>query len=144
MYGAMTGSSVRSAVSIITLVGHIAVFFAGMLLGVFGPLRGIDVLQTVLMATPVVGATAMSSLTYVLANETPLQGDQPRVSSLFAFIVLLFPLCMLAAIFMIFYFVYVQVSGFGPEQMKVSLGGIETVFGGYLGVISTKLFGESK
>lgn len=137
----MTQSSIRGTVAIIVLVGHIAVFFAGMLLGIFGPLRGVDVVQTVLMACPVVGATAVSALTYVLARELADDSGQAKVSSLFSFIVLLFPICLLLAIFMVFYFLYIQVPGFGPDNMKISLGGIELVFGVYLGAISTKLFG---
>jgi len=35
-------------------------------------------------------------------------------------------------------------NGFGPEQMKIALGGIETFFGVFLGAISDTLFGKEE
>ena len=46
--------------------------------------------------------------------------------------------------FVVFYAVYVQLPGFGPEQMKIALGGIETFFGVFLGAISDTLFGKKE
>jgi len=138
----MYQSQIRGSVALLVLVGHVVVFLIGMLLGIFGPLRGVDVVQTLMMACPVLGVTAMSALTYVLANESePDRGA--KVSAIFSFVVLLFPSALLASIVLIFYFVYIQVEGFGPENMKISLGAIETIFGAYLGAISTKLFGRA-
>jgi hypothetical protein len=138
----MYQSQLRSTVAVLVLVGHLVVFLVGLLLGVFGPLHGVDVAQTLMMASPVLGATAMSGLTYVLANER--RGTKGiKVSHVFAFVVIFLPVVLLASILLIFYFVYIQVPGFGPDNMKISLGAIETIFGGYLGAISTRLFGGS-
>lgn len=127
-------------VALIILLGHLAVFLSGLMLGIFGPLAGTDVVQMIVMTLPVLGATAFAALNYVLANEQGV-GRAYKVSSGFAFIVVLFPVCLLSAIFAIFYFVYIQVPGMGPDNMKVSLGGVETIFGSYLGAISSRLFG---
>jgi hypothetical protein len=124
-------------------LGHVCVFIFALLLGIFGPLEGTDVVQTVMMACPVLGATAMSALSYVLQTETAFDRGL-RVSPLFSVIVLLFPISLLGSILLVFYFVYIQVSGFGPDNMKISLGGIETIFGVYLGAISVKLFGGTR
>ncbi|WP_155248967.1 hypothetical protein [Rhizobium leguminosarum] len=137
----MYQDQIRSTVAFLIIIGHLAVFLAGLLLGVFGPLAGTDVIQIVVMALPVLGATAFAAINYILENE---KGSQRlyKVSSAFATVTIAIPLCLFAAIFLIFYCSYIQVQGFGPDNMKVSLGGVETIFGSYLGAISTKLFGK--
>lgn len=128
--------------ALVILLGHLAVFLAGLMLGIFGPLAGTDVIQIIVMTLPVLGATAFAALNYVLENEKGVARAY-KVSAGFTFVVLLFPICLLSAVFAIFYFVYVQIPGFGPDNMKVSLGGVETMFGSYLGAISSKLFGKT-
>jgi hypothetical protein len=135
----MYQSQIRSAVAIIVLLGHALVFFVGLLLGVFGPLAGSDVIQTILMATPVLGTTATAALTFALRGELNISRGS-KVTGLFSFVCLFFPISRLLCIFIVFYAIYVEVPGFGPEQMKISVGSIETFFGVFLGAISDTLF----
>jgi hypothetical protein len=133
-------SQIRTTVAVIILAGHFSVFLVGLLLGVFGPLGGTDAVQTLLMASPVLGVTATSALRFALRDE-PQIADTKKVSGLFAFVTIFFPFALIACIAVVFAAVYKEVSGFGPDQMKITLGGIETFFGVFLGAISDTLFG---
>jgi hypothetical protein len=137
----MYQGQVRALVAVIILLGHFSVFFAGLALGIFGPLANADALQTVLMATPILAVTASAALTWVIKGETGIQKGS-RVSSLFAGVTIFFPTMLIICIFLLFYALYKQVPGFGPDKMKISLGGIETFFGVFLGAISDTLFGK--
>jgi hypothetical protein len=137
----MYQGQIRTIVAVIILGGHFLVFFCGLLLGVFGPLLGTDAVQTVLMASPVLGVTATAALMFALRGEVGIARGQ-KVTGLFAFVTIFFPSALILCIFVIFYAVYVQLTGFGPEQMKIALGAIETFFGVFLGAISDTLFGR--
>jgi hypothetical protein len=132
----------RSLVASVILFGHFLVFAAGLLLGIFGPLVGADAAQTVLMASPVLGVTATAALLWVIRGELGVARGK-KVSFMFALVSLFFPIALLGCIFFIFYAVYKQVPNFGPDQMKIALGGIETFFGVFLGGISDALFGKA-
>jgi len=136
----MYQGQVRTIVALVILAGHFLVFLFGLLLGVFGPLIGADALQTVLMASPVLGVTATAALMFALREEAGV-AKGTRVSGLFAIVSIFFPSALIICVFLIFLALYKQVAGFGPEQMKIALGGIETFFGVFLGVISDTLFG---
>ena len=136
----MRRSQIRTTVAVIVLAGHFLVFLVGLLLGVFGPLGGADAVQTLLMASPILGVTATSALRFALRDE-PQVADTKKVSGLFAFVTIFFPFSLIACIAVVFAAVYKEVSGFGPDQMKIALGGIETFFGVFLGAISDTLFG---
>jgi hypothetical protein len=139
----MYQGQVRTIVAVIILGGHFLVFFFGLLLGVFGPLIGADVVQTILMASPILAVTATAALMFALKGELKIKQGS-KVTGLFLFVVLFFPSALLVCIFMIFFAIYKQVPGFGPTQMKIALGAIETFFGVFLGAISDALFGSKK
>jgi hypothetical protein len=139
----MYQGQVRTTVAIIILGGHFLVFFFGLLLGVFGPLVGADVVQTILMASPILATTATAALMFALKGELKIKHGS-KVTGLFLFVTLFFPSALLVCIFLIFFAIYKQVPGFGPTQMKIALGSIETFFGVFLGAISEALFGSSK
>jgi hypothetical protein len=132
---------IRTLVAIIILGGHFAVFFFGLLLGIFGPLGGADAVQSVLMASPILAVTATAALMFALRGEKKIARGS-KVTSLFAIVTIFFPTALIGCIFVIFYAVYREVSGFGPDAMKTALGGIETFFGVFLGAISDTLFGK--
>jgi hypothetical protein len=142
MEGSLYQGQIRSLVAAITLGGHVFVFSAGMGLGLFGPLQGTDLVQVVLMASPVLAATAASALKFVLAGQTSIERGE-RVTTIFACVVIAFPVLLICGIFILFWSIYKQVSGFGPDELKIGLGALETFFGAYLGLISDKLFGSS-
>jgi hypothetical protein len=137
----MYQGQIRGSVALIVLFGHFLVFLFGLLLGIFGPLGGVDVTQTLLMASPVLGVIATAALSWVMRGELGIEKGG-KVSAVFASVVLFFPISLIGSIFIIFYAVYKQVSGFGPDEMKIALGGIETFFGVYIGGISDTLFGK--
>src|SRR5262245_41923150 len=112
----MYQGQIRVIVALIILCGHFLVFFFGLLLGVFGPLLGTDAVQTVLMASPVLGVTATSALMFALRGEVGIRRGR-KVTGLFAFVTIFFPSALILCIFVIFYAVYIQLSGFGPDEM---------------------------
>ncbi|PPD10301.1 MAG: hypothetical protein CTY36_00470 [Methylocystis sp.] len=103
----------------------------------------VDGIQTILMTTPVLAATATAAFRWVMANETTRTLGQ-RVSMIFSIVCIFFPTTLIACIFLIFYLSYIQLEGFGPDEMKIALGAIETFFGAFLGSISDTLFGKPR
>ena len=69
----MSKQLVRNIVSIITIFGHLIVFIAALSLGIFSLLGGIDVTQTLLMASPILVVTALAAFTHVLDNPSQRQ-----------------------------------------------------------------------
>jgi hypothetical protein len=129
----------RAIVATIILVGHFLVFAFGLFLGIFGPLTGADAIQTLLMASPVLGVVAGSVLTFSLRTGTR-RARGPKMNGLFSFVAIFFPSMLIGCIFIVFMAVYKQLDGFGPDEMRIALGGIELFFGIYLGAISEALF----
>jgi len=136
----MYQGTIRVLVACIILGGHFLVFFAGLLLGIFGPLLGVDVVQTILMASPVLGVTASSALMFAMRGQTEIDRGE-KVTTLFSTVTLFFPIALLVCIAVVFVAISRQVNGFGPDQLKISLGAIETFFGIFLGTIAQTLFG---
>jgi hypothetical protein len=136
----MYQGQIRSIVAAIILGGHFLVFIAGMALGLLGPLRGTDLVQTVLMASPVLALTATAAIRFVLEGQVYIEMGQ-RVTPIFMAVVIAFPTALIACIFFLFWSIYRQYDGFGPTEFKIGLGAIETFFGAFIGMISDKLFG---
>ena len=83
---------IRSVVAAIVLGGHLLVFLAAMALGFFGPLRGTDLVQVVLMASPVLAITATAAIRWVLEEQTSFDQGQ-QVTAIFSAVVIVFPWC---------------------------------------------------
>src|SRR5450631_4506446 len=79
----MFQGQLRTLVAAVILGGHLIVFFSALLLGVFGPMGGLDVLQTILMTSPVLGATALTALLFVMRGQVFIATGQ-RVTLIFA------------------------------------------------------------
>ena len=131
---------IRTTVAAIILGGHLLVFVAGIALGLFGPLRGTDLVQVVLTASPILAVTATAAIRYVLDNQSGIARGE-RTTALFSIVVITFPSVLIGCIFFLFWALYKQMQGFGPNELKIGLGAIETFFGGFIGLISDKLFG---
>lgn len=125
--------------ALIVIFGHILVFIAGLALGVFRLMSGTDALQTVLMASPILASTALAGMSHILNRKAGYQTSSEDPFSIVLCLIL--PTILIAIILAVFILFYVQVDGFGPEQLKITLGAIETTLGAFLGAISKKLFG---
>ncbi|MGR9206328.1 hypothetical protein ACU8OG_20700 [Rhizobium leguminosarum] len=139
----MTQNTLRTVVSLIVIFGHLLVFFAGAVMGAFVFTLSSDAIQTVLMASPVLGVTAASSMRYIFSDQA-LESDAttrplPMVRCVIA---IAFPISLLIAVFLILCTQVIQLDNFGPDKMKIYLGAVETFFGIYLGLISDSLFGS--
>lgn len=139
-------NTVRTCVAVVVIFGHLFVFVVGLSIGVFALLSGVDAIQTILMASPVLSATALAAFSYILAEANDERIHKIRanrkVSGVFAAVTIVFPVFLLSGILVLFFIFWVQIDGFGSEQLKISLGALETFFGVYLGAISRTLFGN--
>jgi hypothetical protein len=135
-----TKAFVRNTVAVISIFGHLFVFGVALSLGVMSLLQGSDAIQTLLMASPVLSVIALSAFTHVLDTQVG-DDDVSRVSALFAVICIIFPSILIISIMIVFYLFYSQLDGFGPDQLKIVIGAIETFFGVFVGSISKSLFG---
>lgn len=133
----------RTIVALIIILGHLGVFAGGLTVGLLA-LENSDALQTILIASPVLAVTAASAVRFVLSDESNAPSVPTKKAGFaFSIITIFFPIALLIAIAIVFWATYRKFNGFGPDNMKVTLGGIETFFGAYLGAISDKLFGGS-
>jgi hypothetical protein len=138
----MLKSTVRNSVAVIVIFGHLAVFIVALALGIFSILRGIDAIQTLLMASPILAVVALTAFTFVIDNQEGTT-EQSKVSTLYAALCIIFPLILISIILILFFLFYLQLDKFGVEELKIALGGVETFFGVFLGAISKSLFGTS-
>lgn len=130
-------------VALIVIFGHLIVFFAGfMLLGVMTQELSTDFLQIVLMGSPVLAATSIAAVKYVLVTETEVvRGD--IVNLTFTTIVVAIPLLLIAAILALFLVTYYRFEGFDLDKLKISVGVVETAFAAFMTAISDRLFGAA-
>ncbi|TPM35524.1 hypothetical protein [Mesorhizobium sp. B2-3-5] len=130
----------RALVSVIVIFGHLLVFLTAMALGVFSLLGGVDAMQTLLMASPVLAVIAFGAFSNVIENKAD-PSERTRVSLMYATICVVFPLFLVGLVLALFWLFYQQLDHFGPDQLKITLGGVETFFGVFIGMISKSLFG---
>jgi hypothetical protein len=84
----------------------------------------------------------LAAFTFVIDNQNGPK-DRSKVSVLYSALCIIFPLILIVIILVLFFLFYLQLDRFGPDQLKVALGGVETFFGVFLGLISKSLFGIS-
>lgn len=132
---------VRNAVAVVVIFGHLVVFIVALGLGVFSLLRGLDAIQTLLMASPILAVVALAAFSQVM-DYSGISVDEGKLSPLYAVLCIAFPVILICIILFMFYLFYLQLDRFGPDQLKVALGGVETFFGVFLGAISKSLFGN--
>jgi len=75
----------------------------------------------------------------------PRRGRERRRQGfrIYATLCLTFPLILIGIILILFYLFYLQLDRFGPDELKIALGSVETFFGVFLGAISKSLFGAA-
>jgi hypothetical protein len=133
-------ATASTVVAIVVIFGHVLVFGVALSLGVFAQLRGVDAIQTLLMASPILAAIAIAAFTSVLDNSIA-RDESERVSTLYFVLVVSFPVILVLALLSLFFLFFSQIDTLGPDQLKISLGAVETFFGVFLGAISRSLFG---
>ena len=136
----MYQGQLRTVVAAIILVGHTTILLCGFGLGLFGPLRGTDLVQVILTASPVLAATAALAFRYSLRTQTEVEQGL-KITGLFGTVAIATPLTLIACILLLFWAMYRQVNGFGPNELKIGLGAVETFFGAFLGLVAEELFG---
>jgi hypothetical protein len=136
-------SVVRNLVAIIVIFGHLIVFIVALSLGIFSLLRGLDAIQTIMMASPILAVISTAAFTYVI-DDYGASKDDVKVSWIYALLCIVFPVILIAVVLVLFYLFYLQLDHFGPDQLKVTLGAVETFFGIFLGSISKSLFSSPR
>lgn len=131
--------TIRSLVAIIVIFGHVVILCVGIFLGISQSLVATDAMQVFLTSSPILAITAVSALFYIMNNETVGRRGK-KISTTFAFVVVVLPIVLISLILVLLYLSYIQIDGFGPDALKITLGAVETVFGLFLGGISKTLF----
>ncbi|WP_189637717.1 hypothetical protein [Rhizobium phaseoli] len=99
-------------------------------------------MQTLLMASPVLAVIAFGAFSNIMENRTGNR-DSIKVSATYAIVCSVFPIFLVFIILALFWLFYQQLNHFGPDQLKIALGGVETFFGVFIGMISKSLFGNA-
>ena len=132
---------IRTLVALIVIFGHIGVFLFGFLmLGILVQNFSSDTLQIILMASPVLGATAVAAVKYILGQETATERGS-LVDIGFAIVVISIPSILICMIGILFVITYYRLNGFSIDSLKISLGFLETFFAIFMTAISDRLFG---
>lgn len=137
----MNRSVLTTRVAVIVIIGHVIVFINALALGILSMMRGIDAIQTLLMASPILAATAISAFNALDDGADTSSADM--MSKSYSFFAVFFPCLLVVVVCALFGLFWAQIDGFGPDQLKIALGGVETFFGVFLGAISRKLFGKT-
>ena len=82
------------------------------------------------------------AFTFVIDHEEGAS-DDAKVSGFYATLCLTFPMILIGIILILFYLFHLQLDRFGPDELKIALGSVETFFGVFLGAISKLLFGAA-
>lgn len=126
-------------VAFIVIIGHFIVFAVALSFGLLQVLLKQDAFEILLMSSPVLSATALAALLYILDNETNRKKGK-KVTNAFSVVVISVPIMLIVILAITFAAFLYQFRDFGPDQLKIALGATETFFGAYLGAISKKLF----
>lgn len=130
----------KNTVTLIVLGGHVLIFvYAFVVLSIFGGRISSDFFQLILMASPVLASTALLAFSKLMND----QGSGPRGKKLplvYTLPTLGFPLLLIVLVGLVFTLFGMQSHIASPDELKISLGVLETFFGGYIGVLAKKLF----
>lgn len=124
----------------ILVFGHVALFFFGLIVAGLGRLQLTDSVQMILMGSPLLAVVALSGFKHTMGRMHIPDGDTPVDAS-----ISFFYQCI-AASFLIALFIVYSMGLFRTENIlsadgiKILVGSVETVLGGYIASIKDKLF----
>ncbi|MEO1554874.1 MAG: hypothetical protein AAFS01_00465 [Pseudomonadota bacterium] len=132
----------RNTVTFIIVFGHIFLFlYAFLAIGIAGGQIDQDFFQLILMASPVLASTALLGFKD-LVDRRGRGARGKKLPSSYLVITLALPLILIVLVGAVFTLFANQYNIASPNDLKISLGVIETFFGGYIGVLAKSLYGS--
>lgn len=134
---------VRVTAAFIIIFGHVACFlYAFYAIGQFTRFSSSETTQIILMTSPVMAAAAIGAVKYILSRETRRNRGKKSNGS-YVVLVTVLPVVLIGLIFYLLHEFSKMGNRIGPDELKIGLGIVETMFGGFIGLISSSLFGEA-
>jgi hypothetical protein len=136
----MTQLSLARRLSMVLVFGHIALFFFGLLVAAFGRLELTDSVQMILMGSPLLAVVALSGFVHMMTTMT-IQSDDPPVDSSVARFLLFVVSAFIIALFIVYSMGLFRTERvLSADGIKILVGTVETVLGGYIASIKDRLF----
>lgn len=140
----MTQLRLSRRLATILVLGHILLFFYGLIVAAIGRLELTDSVQMILMGSPLLAVVALSGFGHIVGRLTIPPDDPPvdgSVSGLLQFVTLSF----IGALFIVYSMGLFRTENLlSADGIKILVGSVETVLGGYIALIKDKLFIEKK
>ena len=138
----MTIHALARRLAMIMVYGHIALFLFGLMVVAFGRLELSDSVQMILMGSPLLAVVALSGLDKIIGTMTIPQDDpavDPSVSRFLQFVTSIF----IVALFVVYCMALFRTESIlSADGIKILVGVVETVLGGYVAKIKDRLFVE--
>lgn len=136
----MTRTLLSRRLTFILVFGHISLFFFGLLVAAFGRLELTDSVQMILMGSPLLAVVALSGFTQML-GAMAIPADDPLVDSSVSKFVQLVSATFIVALFIVYSMGLFRTENvLSADGIKILVGSVETVLGGYISTIKDKLF----
>ena len=136
----MTELSLSRRLSMMLVFGHIALFFFGLLVAAFGRLELTDAVQMILMGSPLLAVIALSGFIHMMTNMT-IPPDDPTVDLSVARFLQFVVSTFIVALFIVYSMGLFRTEHIlNADSIKILVGSVETVLGGYIASIKDRLF----
>lgn len=125
--------------------GHGLLFLYGLLVGAFGRLVFTDILQMILMGSPMLVVVSAAAFRWgVIKISEPESSSDTKVDRLTVSVVLGIVLLFIFALFVIYTVALLDIPSLKVDGLKISVGAVETALGGYIATIRDKFFPDKK
>lgn len=136
----MTELALSRRLAMILVLGHIALFFFGLLVAAFGRLQLTDSVQMILMGSPLLAVVALSGFGLIIGTMR-IPADDPAVDASVSMFLQFIVSCFIFALFIVYSMGLFRTEHIlNADGIKVLVGLVETVLGGYIASIKDKLF----
>lgn len=136
----MNENGLARRLAFILVGGHIILFLFGLIVAVFGRLTITDSIQMILMGSPLLAVVAVSAFSHILQGRA-IQDNGPDVDRGVSIFLQIVVFAFLGALFIIYAMGLFETGNFAnADTIKILVGSVETVLGGYIALIKDKIF----
>ena len=136
----MTELSLARYLGLTIIFSHFAIFVFAFFVAIAGRLEPIDILQMVLMGSPLLAALAIGAFSQIIAAGTTLRDETLGLHWTMPLTCFAVVIAFIACLFWLYYQALVDRSTFSADLLKVLAGALETFFGVFLGLINRIVF----
>jgi hypothetical protein len=135
----MTKLALAKRIASIVVYGHLLLFAFGLVIMLISPYNTVDTAQMILMGSPLLAMVGLSAFRF-MANLSGVDKTLPA-DEVWARMSTIMTAAFIAALFFT-YAVAALDTSISVATLKFIVGAIETVLGGYLGIIKDTMFPE--